>query len=266
MNKISAIAFSAALGVLPAYAQSHPDPKTIIERSVEANNRDFQAAPDYDHTEMDRDGGGGSKTYRVEMIDGSPYQRLLAINGKPLSPAAEAQQKKQEQQVRRQRDAESPQQRKERLAKWERSRKQDNAMMSQLVAAFNFTYLGTRVVRGHHTYLLRATPKPGYRPPNMDSQVLTGMQGQLWVDQKTFNWVKVVAQVIHPVSIEGFLAQVEPGTRFELDQEPVGDGIWLASHFSERANAKVLFMFSHNTQDDETFTDYQRVRQDEARR
>lgn len=247
---------------MPAAAQ-HPDPKYIIQKSVQANQRDFQAAPEFSHQETDRN-ASGSKTYQVDMIEGSPYQRLLAINGKPLSPAQEAQQMKQEQQVRRERAAETPQQRQERIAKYEKGRRQDNEMMNQLVAAFNFTLVGTRTVRGFHTYLLRATPKRGYKPPNMDAQVLTGMQGELWIDQKTFNWVRVVAQVIHPVSIEGFLAQVEPGTRFELEKEPVEDNIWMVSRFSERANAKVLFMFSHNTQEEDTFTNYRRVRPSQA--
>lgn len=41
----------------------------------------------------------------------------------------------------------------------------------------------------------------------------------------------VEATVIHPVSIEGFLAQVEPGTQFKLEKMPVADGIWLPKHF-----------------------------------
>jgi hypothetical protein len=47
------------------------------------------------------------------------------------------------------------------------------------------------------------------------------MQGKLWIDKDSFQWVKVEAQVMHPVSIEGFLAKVEPGTHFELEKEPV---------------------------------------------
>lgn len=252
----------AALAGVPG-SDSQPDAETIIQRSVEANDRDFKAAPFYSHKETDHT-AGGSKTYQVDMIDGSPYQHLLAINGKPLSPAEQAQQMKREEQVRRDRAAQSPGQREERIAKFERDRQRDQDMMTQLTKAFQFELVGTRVVRGFHTYLLRATPRPGYKPPTMNAQVLTGMQGQLWIDEKTFQWVRVVAQVIHPVSIEGFLAQVEPGTRFELDKMPVDDGVWLVSHFSERANAKVLFMFSHNSFEDDTFSDYQRVPRPQA--
>ena len=67
---------------------------------------------------------------------------------------------------------------------------------------------------------------------------------------------KVTAQVIHPVSIMGFLASVLPGTRFELEKRPIGNGIWAASHFSMHSSALVLGLFSHKSQQDQTFTDY----------
>ena len=59
---------------------------------------------------------------------------------------------------------------------------------------------------------------PRYEPPNNEAKVLTGMEGMLWIDKTTFQWVKVEATVIQPVSIAGFLAQVQPGTCFELEK------------------------------------------------
>jgi len=38
--------------------------------------------------------------------------------------------------------------------------------------------------------VLKATPRPGYEPPNNEAKVLTGMEGKLWIDEKTFQWVK----------------------------------------------------------------------------
>jgi hypothetical protein len=81
----------------------------------------------------------------------------------------------------------------------------------------------------------------------------------MWIDQKTFQWVKVEAHVIHPVRIEGFLAEVEPGTRFEVEQRPVAGDIWLASHYSLRANAKVLLLFPHRGQEDDSYFNYHKA-------
>ena len=230
----------------------------IIKKSVEQNRNDWNAAPHYAHRERDRV-GQTSKTYDVTMIDGSPYHRLIAVNDEPLSPAdAQKEQRKQEQ-VTAQRRAESADQRQKRIANWEKDRKRDHLMMDQLTQAFDFKLIGERVMDGHNVYVLRATPRPGYKPPNMETQVLPAMRGELWIDKKTFQWVKVTAQVMRPASIEGFLAQVQPGTRFELEKMPVDDGIWLAKHFSMRANAKILFMFNHSDQEDTTFFDYRKI-------
>ena len=71
-----------------------------------------------------------------------------------------------------------------------------------MTTAFDFGLVGKRVLNGHKVYVLKATPRKGYNPPDRDSEVLTGMQGTLWIDQQTFQWVKVEAHVIHPVRIE----------------------------------------------------------------
>jgi hypothetical protein len=250
-----AIALCSAVCAAAICAQ--PDVRDIVKRSVEANQRDFKAADSYNYKERDRT-PSGSKTYQLTMIEGTPYQRLIGLGGKPLSPAREAAEQKKEQQAIQNRKRESSGDRQERIQKYERERSRDNAMMQQLTEAFTFALAGERKVRGFSVYVLKAMPKPGYKPPNMACQVLPGMQGELWIDQETYQWVKVTAQVIRPVSIEGFLARVEPGTRFELEKSPVGDGsIWLASHFAERANAKILGVFSHNSSEDDTFWDYQ---------
>ncbi len=131
--------------------------------------------------------------------------------------------------------------------------------MQQLTAAFNFTLTGKQKIGPYNVYVLRATPRPDYRPPNMQTEVLTGMQGQLWIDEETFQWVKVEAQVVRPVYIDGFLARVEPGTRFELEKMPVEDGIWLPQHFSMRSRAKVFLLFPRRASDDETYFDYHRT-------
>jgi hypothetical protein len=90
----------------------------------------------------------------------------------------------------------------------------------------------------------------------MDAQVLTGMEGELWIDQKSYQWVHVHASVTHPVSIEGFLARVVPGTEFDLQNAPVPGGTWQPSHFSMKSKAKILLMFGHNSEEDDTYWDY----------
>jgi len=232
--------------------------QTIIQRSVQANNEGWQAAPAYSDFECDRQ-GVGTRTYEVLMILGSPYERLVAVNGKPLMPGEQAKEQQKLDKVTAQRRGESEQQRGKRIAKYEKERNRDHLLMDEMAKAFNFKLVGEQRSGPFDVYVLKATPKPGYHPPNTETKVLTGMQGELWIDKETFQWVKVEAEVIYPVSIAGFLARVEPGTRFELEKMPVGDGIWLPKHFAMKSRAKILFLFTSQKQEDETYFDYRKA-------
>ena len=244
--------------VVPRSVSAQTDVATIIQKSVEANNRDWDADPQFAYTEQDLDQKGTRKTYDVTNVLGTPYERLTAINGKPLSPSEKAEQQRKYDEMVSQRKSESPEQRAQRIAKYDAERRRDHALLGELAKAFDFHLQGEHKIGGYDVYLLTATPRHGYRPPNRDTEVLTGMEGRLWIDKKTFQWVKVEARVIHPVRIEGFLAQVEPGTRFVVEKSPVEHDIWLTKHYSMRASAKVLFLLPHHSQEDDVYSHYHR--------
>jgi hypothetical protein len=72
------------LSAYPTAAQE--DAASIVRKSAEANQRDWTAVTEFDNSERDRT-KGGDKTYAVTMIEGSPYERLIAMNGHALSAA-----------------------------------------------------------------------------------------------------------------------------------------------------------------------------------
>ena len=109
--------------VLAAACSAQNDAGTIIRRSVEANAVDWKAAPGYDCFERDAQQGGGTKTYEELMILGSPYERLVAVNGKPLSPEQQEQEQQKSKAAVVERQRESPQERAEHIEKYEKERK-----------------------------------------------------------------------------------------------------------------------------------------------
>ena len=52
---------------------------------------------------------------------------------------------------------------------------------------------------------------------------------------------------------------MQPGTRFELEKMPVDDGVWLPKHFVMKSNTKILFLFNHRTQEEETYFNYRKA-------
>lgn len=230
----------------------------IVERSASANDKDFEAADHFNYKETDHS-AKSTKTFQVTMIDGSPYRRLLAVNGKPLSQAGAAEERKKEEKESALRRGQTPAERSRRIADYEKDRQSDHLMMAQLSKAFDFRMAGSGNLKKRKVWILRAIPKPGYQPPNLASKVLPGMRGEMWIDQQTYEWLKVTAEVIRPVSIDGFLARVEPGTRFAIEKIPVGGGVWQISHFSMYSQAKVLSLVNRTSAEEDWYYDFKPV-------
>lgn len=230
----------------------------IIQRSVEASNRDFAAEAQFNCTEENRN-ARGDKTYEDLMIDGSVYQRLVAVDGKTLPASQQTEEARKLQAEIEKRKKENPGQRQQRIAKYEAERKRDHALLDEMVKAFEFRLTGQEQLEGHKVYVLDAKPRPGYHAPSKETQALTGMNGKLWIDTQTFQWAKVEASVTRPVSIQGFLARVEPGTRFELQKMPIAPGVWFAKRFSMDSQAKVLMLFQRRKWEEDTYSNYRPV-------
>jgi len=248
----------AAMLLTPHFVSAQEDVATIIRRSAEVCERDWNAAPEFDNSERDRT-KDGDKTYAVTMLSGSPYERLIAVNGQNLNSAEQKEEQKKYDKAVAEREHESPNKRSRRIARYQAERRRDQTLLQQMTAAFDFRLVGKDTLNGYNVYVLKATPRPGYKPPDRDSRVLTGMEGTMWIDQNTFQWVKVEAHVIRPVRIEGFLAEVRPGTGFEFEKRPVAGDIWLASRFSMRSNAKVMLLIPHRGQEDDSYFDYHKT-------
>ncbi|HLH40201.1 MAG TPA: hypothetical protein VKX39_13715 [Bryobacteraceae bacterium] len=230
----------------------------IIHRSVEVNERDWKVGPSFSHVERDIEIKGGEKTdhtYEVFLMDGSPYRRLIAVDGQPLSAARQKQEAQKEGRELARRRAESPEERQQRIDHYKKDREHDHVLIIQMETAFNFRLAGDETLDGHPVYLLTAEPKPDYQPPNHEAKVLTGMKGKLWVDKAEFHWAKVEAEVVRPVTFAGFLAKVAPGTKFMLEKQPVAEHIWQPKKFADEVVASVLF-WSKNSTILNTFSDY----------
>ena len=249
-----------AVMLSPASFAAQTNPQDIIRRSVEVNEANWKEAPNYSFIERDVESKHDSvktiKTYEVLMIEGSQYNKVIAINDRPLSPREKALEEQKLLQEIQKRQHESSRERTKRMAKYMRERSQDHAMMKEMVEAFTYTLAGEDKVNGHDVWVLDATPKPGYQPRSHEAKVLTGMRGKLWIDKATYQWAKVDAQVVKPVSFYGFFAKVGPGTRFVLEQEPVTRDLWLPKHFSVKVNASALGFINENSTEEDTYQNY----------
>jgi hypothetical protein len=242
-----------------AYAADVVDVPATVARSVATEKADWDAHRDFSFTQTEREDGGPTKTYEVTTLFGTRYRRLIAVNGRPLSAAEQAVEERKFREESDRRKKENPADKARRIEKARKDRDEELTMLLQMAKAFDFRSAGIQTVAGHPVWVLDATPKPGYEPPNQRAKVLLGMRGKMWIAQDGYHWVKVKVEVFKPVYFEGFLARVGPGTRIELEKAPVVDGTWLPKHFALTVDAKILGLFSHNRQEEDSFSNYHRA-------
>jgi hypothetical protein len=251
---VLAIATGCALN-----AATQPDATEIIRRSVQNIETDWRQAPQYSFVERDVEGKHHAtpsvKSYQVLTIDGSPYRQLIAINDHPISSVEQVEEEHKLRAEVLNRGHENQRERHRRIAKFLRERDQDHAMLKEMVDAFDFRLVGEADVNGHKCWVFAAEPKPGYQPKTRETKVLVAMKGKLWIDKSQYQWVRVEADVMRPVTMYA-VAKVGPGTRFCLEQAPVAGNLWLPTHFSVSVKASAFGFINEDSTDDETYRQY----------
>ncbi len=122
---------------------------------------------------------------------------------------------------------------------------------------FDFQLIGEEVINRRPAYVLRATPRAGYRANGKYGKLMSKVQGKLWVDKQDFGWVKIEGEVTEPFSLGLFVARVLRGSHITMEQSSFDDGIWLPKRIELRASAKILFVKSYDVNRILTYSDYQ---------
>ena len=225
---------------------SAPDVRQIVESSIAATQRHWQARLRYTYVERDEDrrldpaGRVMSKAVdlsRTILVNGVPFEQMVERNGQPLSVEEERKQKEKFDKLKR----ETPEQRADRIRRQE---EETTSIVREVPKAFDFQLVGEDAVNGRQAYVLQATPHPGYQAQGKYGKMFSKLEGKLWVDKQDLGWIKVDGQVIQPFSLGLFLARVLRGSRITMEQTRLDDGIWMPLHVEVRASAKIFFVKS----------------------
>ncbi len=223
----------ASLGIGTLGAQ---DAREIVRKSVELDQADWLRMKDYTwiarETYRNLDCKGRVKSQKSEewetvILDGEPHRRMLERDGKPLPPAD---QKKEQQKLDKavaKLERETPEQKARRAAEYEKEREKDRDFLREVPDLYDFRLIGTDKIDGHDTWVISATPRPGYEPRRRDAKPLLKMRAKLWVDKQEYQWVRLEAETTATISFGLFLARLDPGAKLVFEQTRVNDEVWL---------------------------------------
>jgi len=171
-----------------------------------------------------------------ETKDGA-VARLVAINDKPLSSAEE--QKEEERLNGLLNDPSRQQDRKQ-----AQSRDQRRAMkvLRVLPKAFLYQFAGFGMGPTGRVEKFTFRPNPNFYPPDLETQVLTAMHGEIWIDTAQERVARLKGQLQRDVDIGwGILGRLNKGGWIVIEQADVGDYHWRVVHFQMSMSGRVFF-------------------------
>lgn len=111
-----------------------------------------------------------------------------------------------------------------------------------LPEAFLYHYAGILATADGPAYRLTFQPNPSFDPFDLETQVLKGMVGELWINAAAQRVVRLQCTRIRDVDYGlGLFAKLDQGGSLLIEQHRVVNGQWRITHMLLRMNARVLF-------------------------
>jgi hypothetical protein len=172
----------------------------------------------------------------VETKDGA-VARLIAVNDKPLNTADE-----QKEQDRLSGLLADPSKQRNRKQSQDADMSRVLKVLRVLPDAFLYTYAGTTQTPNGRIEKFSFVPNPKFDPPDLETQVLTAMTGEIWIDPVQERVTRLEGSLSHDVDYGwGLLGRLYKGGWITIDQADVGGKQWRIVRFQMSMNGRVLF-------------------------
>lgn len=228
------------LAALGAPAQEHaPDPVEIVRRSVERDWTDYESRKNYTYQE------------RSELRQYARDDKLLSARGERRERA-----KLDHELSKRQNESPSEQ------ARYQKERVEERAFIREIPAAFLFRLIGIGTISNRPAWIIEARPKPGYRAVHSRARDFEKVRATIWIEQDTYHWVKVDADVLNTISVGFGLLRIAPGSSMHFEQTRVNDEIWLPSSMLVRFEARLALVKGLRGEYDIRYSDYRKFQSD----
>ncbi len=189
----------------------------------------------------------------VETRDGG-VARLTAIGNKPLTVAQQHAEIERLRELSADPAIEAHRQRSE-----QRDAARISGVMRLLPGAFLYK-LTTPVEASTGLIHLNFAPNPRFSPPTLESRILTGIHGDVWIDPEDLRVVRIEGRLFRTVDYGwGLLGALYPGGTIRIAQTRTTDCGWQLSHLEMDLAGKELVFKPLHIVVDETATDYRSV-------
>lgn len=171
----------------------------------------------------------------IETKDGD-VARLIAVNGQPLSADDD-----QKEQARLNELLADPSLQRRRKQSEDSDTARAVRVLRTLPHAFLYQYTGPADTATGQVYKFTFLPNPAFRAPDLETEVLTAMTGEMWIDPAHERVMHLEGHLQQDVDFGwGILGRLYKGGWIRIDQADVGAGAWRIVQFQMQMSGRVF--------------------------
>lgn len=172
----------------------------------------------------------------VETRDGD-VARLVRLNDQPLSQSAE-----QLEEARLDALLSDPSRQRHRKQSEEADAGIVFKLLRMLPRAFLYEYAGAGQGPSGMVEKFHFRPNPAFSPPDLETQALTAMTGELWIDAAQERVTRLEGHLQQDTDYGwGILGKLDKGGWVVIEQADVGGRQWRIARFQMKMNLRILF-------------------------
>ena len=115
-------------------------------------------------------------------------------------------------------------------------------LLRMLPQAFLYEYEGSGQGSAGAVEKFRFRPNPAFSPPDLETQALTAMVGELWIDAAQERVTRLEGHLQQDTNYGwGILGKLDKGGWIVLEQADVGEGQWRIARFQIKMELRILF-------------------------
>lgn len=177
--------------------------------------------------------------------------RLMAVNGKPLT---EQQWNQENQRIERLLNSRSQ------LKKEKQQQREDGEQATRMLKMVPDAFLFQQESNEGNRITLHFTPNPAFRASGASETVFHHMEGTLTLDVKQQRLVEISGRLNSDVKFAGgLLGHLDKGGTFYVKQQEVGPGCWEMARMDVQMNGRALFFKTISVRTREINTDFHAV-------
>jgi hypothetical protein len=226
----------------------------LLERSTALAAATNAPAWAYDkRTVMEKLGGDAKveerteKLYRVQIINGVPFSRLVQVAGRDLNEAELKKQNQREAAFQKQLSGRDPK---------KAVSQRESFVTKEIIERYDYKTLRREAVQGRQTVVVSFEPKSGKDSGSIQDRLFNRMEGMLWVDETTGDVARLEVHLTKGFSlgVMGVLGSIKE-CRMNLESKPMTDGTWLPEKTVFSMSAR-MFLSNVRFQSEETSSNF----------